>query len=79
MRSFSSAWWRHELREGRPWWLWPYSLALTVYFAGGLVWCLYKNFWLGAAFSGLVLTVHILLFVKPSRAPWTAHHAAKRT
>ncbi len=78
MRPFSSEWWRHERRRARPWWLWPYSLALTAYFAGGLVWCLYKTLWLGATSTGLVLALHIPLFVVPSRAPWTAQRAAKR-
>jgi hypothetical protein len=78
MRPFSAAWWRKEQRRPRQWWLWPYSMMLGIYFAGGFAWCVYKEFWSGAAFTGLVLAAHVHLFVRPSRASWVEHRVAKR-
>jgi hypothetical protein len=53
-------------------------MMLGIYFAGGFALCVYKEFWSGAVFTGLVLGADVLLFVRPSRALWVEHRAAKR-
>jgi uncharacterized membrane protein len=80
MRPFSPAWFRQERQAAaRRWYLWPYSVALGLYFAGGVVWCLYKGFWAGAAFTAAALVGHIFLFAVPSRRASKARRATGRT
>jgi hypothetical protein len=80
MRPFSPAWFREEREAAtRRWYLWPVSVALGAYLAGGLLWCLYKGFWAGAAFTGFALVAHVFLFAVPSRVGWKACRNARRT
>jgi hypothetical protein len=57
----------------------PNSLALGIYFAGGLVCCIYKGFWVDAAFTAAALSAHVFLVAIPSRRAWTARRASRRT
>jgi hypothetical protein len=78
MRPFTAAWFRQErAATAKRWYLWPYYLTLGVFMAGGIAWCVYKAYWSGVAFTSAVLTLHVLLFLMPTRAGWKAHQVAK--
>jgi membrane protein YdbS with pleckstrin-like domain len=70
MTPFTTKWFREQRAiTAERWYLWPMLVVLFIYGLGGLLWCIYNDWWSAAALTAVWL-VALVTLLGPSRHGW---------